>query len=79
MSKETTIITTAIAAALALLGVVVEESVVSIPNASARANPVKIGNQNDFRLGPPIPSCNADLHQGPPDYPIKGCRDSPAP
>lgn len=35
------------------------------------------GNPNDFRPGPPIPSCKADDHQGPPDDPIKGCKDTP--
>ena len=35
------------------------------------------GNPNDFRPGPPIPSCNADFNQGPPDDPLKGCRDTP--
>ena len=32
---------------------------------------------NAFRPGPPIPSCNAQFHQGPPDDSIRGCMDSP--
>ena len=65
---------------IAIVGVLMILSIiVYTPHAMARTSPVKIGNPNDFRRGPPIPSCNADLHQGPPDDPIKGCRDSPAP
>ena len=30
------------------------------------------GNPHDFRTGPPIPSCNADFNQGPPDDTLKG-------
>ena len=53
-------------------------TVVSIPIASAKENPpVKIGNPHDFGPGPPIPSYNADFNQGPPDEPIKGCRETP--
>ena len=54
-------------------------TIVSVSDANAKEDPVKIGNPHDFRPGPPIPSCNADFHQGPPDDDIKGCRDSPAP
>jgi hypothetical protein len=43
----------------------------------ARTEPIHIGNPNGFRPGPPIPSCSADLHQGPPDDLIKGCRITP--
>ena len=49
-------------------------TIVSIEMASARETPVHIGNPHDFRPGPPIPSCNANFHQGPPDDPIKGCK-----
>ena len=45
-----------------------------IPISMAKTTPVKIGNPHDFRPGPPIPSCNADFHQGPPADVIKGCR-----
>jgi hypothetical protein len=38
--------------------------------------PPKLGDPHHFRPGPPIPSCSADFHQGPPDDPIKGCRDT---
>ena len=46
--------------------------------ASAQTTPVKIGNPNDFRPGPPIPSCNAEFNQGPPGDDIAGCRISPS-
>ena len=47
------------------------------PVHTVEANkPPKLGNPHDFRPGPPIPSCSADFKQGPPDDPIKGCRDT---
>jgi hypothetical protein len=47
------------------------------PVHTVEANkPPKLGNPHDFRPGPPIPSCSADFHQGPPDDDIKGCRDT---
>jgi len=55
--------------------------VASIPRANAQGKadpPIGLfGNPNDFRPGPPIPSCAADFDQGPPNDPIKGCRDTP--
>lgn len=50
-------------------------------SAQGKANPPigLFGNPNDFRPGPPIPSCNADFNQGPPGDPLKGCRDTPGP
>jgi hypothetical protein len=50
-----------------------------IPTTMAKTTPVKIGNPHYFRPGPPIPSCNAEFHQGPPGDDIKGCRGSPDP
>jgi hypothetical protein len=32
---------------------------------------------NAYRTGPPIASCNAEFHQGPPDDSLRGCFDSP--
>ena len=51
--------------------------ILSVSVASAHTTPVKIGNPNDFRPGPPIPSCNAEYKQGPPGDDIAGCRVSP--
>lgn len=50
-----------------------------IARAQGKADPPigLFGNPNDFRPGPPIPSCNADFNQGPPNDPLKGCRDTP--
>ena len=50
-----------------------------IARAQGKADPPIgiFGNPHDFRPGPPIPSCNADFNQGPPDDLIKGCRDTP--
>ena len=53
--------------------------ILSISIAGAQTTPVKIGNPNDFRPGPPIPSCNAKFNQGPPEDDIEGCRISPSP
>lgn len=53
--------------------------ILSVSVASAQTTPVKIGNPNDFRPGPPIPSCNAEFKQGPPGDDIAGCRESPSP
>lgn len=51
---------------------------VSLSFASAQGPPTGMfGNPNDFRPGPPIPSCNADFHQGPPNDEISGCRETP--
>ena len=36
-----------------------------------------VGNPHGFSTGPPIPSCNANFHQGPPDDPSKGCKFTP--
>jgi hypothetical protein len=53
-------------------------TITSMPMAKAQNPPIGLfGNPNDFRPGPPIPSCRADFNQGPPDDPIKGCRDTP--
>jgi len=52
--------------------------IMSVSIASAHLTPVKIGNPNDFRPGPPIPSCNAEFNQGPPGDDIAGCRISPS-
>ena len=65
------------AMSLILMTLLTTTTIVVSP-ASAKENPpVKIGNPHDFRPGPPIPSCAADFHQGPPNDPIKGCRDTP--
>lgn len=52
---------------------------IPIAMAQGKADPPigLFGNPNDFRPGPPIPSCAADFKQGPPDDPLKGCRDTP--
>jgi hypothetical protein len=51
---------------------------ISMLQVSAQAPPIGLfGNPHDFRTGPPIPSCNADFHQGPPDDTLKGCRETP--
>jgi hypothetical protein len=53
-------------------------TIVSIAPARAQSPPIGLfGNPHDFRTGPPIPSCNADFNQGPPDDTLKGCRDTP--
>ena len=56
-------------------------TITSLPIAKAQGQGpppiVHIGNPHDFRPGPPIPSCNANFHQGPPNDPIKGCKDTP--
>jgi hypothetical protein len=76
--------TLAIMAFMAIVGVMLmalSTTVVSVPIARAQGHadpPIGLfGNPNDFRPGPPIPSCNADFNQGPPDDPLKGCRDTP--
>jgi hypothetical protein len=61
--------------ALVIMSIIL--SVQNIPFLSVEANkPPKLGNPHDFRTGPPIPSCSADFHQGPPDDELKGCRDT---
>ena len=47
---------------------------VSFVSAQGKAHPPigLFGNPNDFRPGPPIPSCNADFNQGPPGDLLKG-------
>jgi hypothetical protein len=63
---------------LVLMTLVTTTIVVSIPHAKAQSPPIGLfGNPHAYRPGPPIPSCNADFNQGPPDDPIKGCRDTP--
>jgi hypothetical protein len=66
---------------LMLMTLLTITTVVSIPTARAQGKadpPIGLfGNPNDFRTGPPIPSCNADFNQGPSDDPLKGCRDTP--
>jgi len=61
--------------------VITTTTVVSIPPAMTQGKadpPIRLsGNPNDFTPGPPIPSCNANFKLGPPDDPIKGCRDTP--
>ena len=56
-------------------------TVTSMPIAKAQGQGpppiVHIGNPHDFRPGPPIPSRNANFHQGSPNDPIKGCKDTP--
>ena len=48
-------------------------TIISIAPAMAQSPPIGLfGNPHDFRTGPPIPSCRADFHQGPPDYTLKG-------
>lgn len=50
----------------------------SMSLVKAKSPPIGlVGNPNDFRPGPPIPSCNADFNQGPPNDTISGCRDTP--
>jgi hypothetical protein len=60
-----------------ILSMVMGAMILSTSVASAQTTPVKIGNPNDFRPGPPIPSCNAEFNQGPPGDDIQGCRVSP--
>ena len=59
----------------------ISTTVTSMPivRAQGKADPPigLFGNPNDFRTGPPIPSCNADFNQGSPNDPLKGCRDTP--
>jgi cystathionine beta-lyase/cystathionine gamma-synthase len=44
----------------------------------AQSPPISvIGNPHGFTTGPPIPSCKADFHQGPPNDPLKGCKITP--
>lgn len=44
----------------------------------AQSPPISvIGNPHGFSTGPPIPSCKADFHQGPPNDPLKGCKFTP--
>jgi hypothetical protein len=63
---------------LALMILLTITIVVSIPPVMAQNPPIGLfGNPHDFRPGPPIPSCHADFHQGPPDDPRKGCRGTP--
>ena len=61
--------------------VITTTTVVSTAPAMAQGEadpPIDLfGNPHDFRPGPPIPSCNADFNQGPPDDQIKGCRVTP--
>ncbi len=50
---------------------------ISLSLVNAQTPPIGlVGNPNDFRPGPPIPSCNAEFNQGP-DDPISGCRVTP--
>lgn len=67
------------ASTFATLTIFAIATLVNVPSVMAQTDPVKIGNPHDFRPGPPIPSCNAEFNQGPPDDPIKGCRTSPSP
>ena len=66
---------------LMLMTLLTITTVISIPPTTAQGKadpPIGLfGNPHDFRPGPPIHSCNADFKQGPPDDPIKGCRDTP--
>jgi hypothetical protein len=66
---------------LVVMTLLITTTVVSISTvmAQGKADPPigQFGNPNDFRPGPPIPSCNADFNQGPPDDPLKGCKDTP--
>jgi hypothetical protein len=71
-SKETCLA----AIVLVVITLVITTAVVSTPPAMAQGKadpPIGLfGNPHDFRPGPPIPSCNANFHQGPPDDLIKG-------
>jgi hypothetical protein len=52
--------------------------VVSISPSKAQSPPISVvGNPHGFSTGPPIPSCKADFHQGPPNDPLKGCKFTP--
>jgi hypothetical protein len=52
--------------------------IVYIPPAMAQSPPITVvGNPHGFSTGPPIPSCKADFHQGPPTDPLKGCKFTP--
>jgi hypothetical protein len=54
--------------------------IASIPQAKAQSTKLPIsvvGNPHDFSVGPPIPSCKADFNQGPPNDPLRGCKDTP--
>jgi hypothetical protein len=53
---------------------------ISLSLVNAKTPPIGLyGNPNDFRPGPPIPSCNAEFNQGPPNDAISGCRVTPGP
>ena len=67
--------------ALALMATI---TVVAVHTSSAFAQlgngkpPISVvGNPHGFSTGPPIPSCSADFHQGPPNDPSKGCKLTP--
>jgi hypothetical protein len=61
-----------------LLSTTIVTATIFMSQVSAQAPPIGLfGNPHDFRTGPPIPSCNADFHQGPPDDTLKGCRETP--
>jgi hypothetical protein len=51
----------------------------SIPQAKAQSPPISVvGNPHGFSTGPPIPSCQAFLNQGPINNGhIVGCRGTP--
>jgi len=62
-----------------ILSMVMSAMVLFTSVASAQHIPIKFGNPNEFRPGPPIPSCNAQFNQGPPGDDIQGCRVTPSP
>jgi hypothetical protein len=67
-----------LAAAFMILSTVIPVTVsMSLVNAQPQPPIGLFGNPNDFRPGPPIPSCNADFNQGPPNDTISGCRVTP--
>lgn len=66
-----------LAVAFTILATVIVVSI-SMSFVSAKTPPNGlVGNPHDFRPGPPIPSCNADFNQGPPNDTISGCRVTP--
>jgi hypothetical protein len=67
-----------VAMSLILMTLLATTVVASIPPAKAQSPPISVvGNPHGFSTGPPIPSCKADFHQGPPNDPLKGCKFTP--
>jgi hypothetical protein len=67
-----------VALVLTLATVVTIGSPISQVKAQSTKPPISVvGNPHGFSTGPPIPSCNADFNQGPPNDPLKGCKFTP--